>query len=102
VVTLPREVDATNDGHVLDALTRALAAGTEVLVADGSGTSFCGSSGVTALLAAHRRAAAAGTRLRVAASPAVRRILELTGADHLLDTYATLGAALAGITRPPA
>ena len=102
VVVLPGEVDVTNDGQVQDTLTRALGNGTAVLVADGSGTSFCGSSGVAALLAAHRRAGVAGTQLRVSTSPALRRILELTGADHLLDTYPTLAAALAGGTRPPA
>jgi anti-sigma B factor antagonist len=101
VVALPGEIDIANDGQVQDALTRALGAGTVVLVADGSGTSYCGSSGVAALLAAHHQAAAAGTQLRVAASPALRRILELTGADHALDTYPTLAAALGGCTRAP-
>jgi anti-sigma B factor antagonist len=102
VVALPGEIDFSNDGQVQDALTRALDNGTAVVVADGGGTSFCASSGVTALLAAHRQAAAAGRQLRVAASPAMRRVLELTGADHVLDTYPTLTAALAGRARPPA
>jgi len=102
VVALPGEIDFNNDGQVQDALTRALDNGTMVVVANGSGTSFCASSGVTALLAAHRHAAAAGRQLRVAASPAMRRVLELIGADHVLDTYPTLTAALAGQARPPA
>jgi len=102
VVALPGEIDSSNDGRVQDALTRALDNGTTVVVANGSGTSFCASSGVTALLAAHRHAATAGRQLRVAASPAVRRVLELTGAGQVLDTYPTLTAALAGRARPPA
>ena len=102
VVALPGEIDFNNDGQVQDALTRALDNGTMVVVANGSGTSFCASSGVTALLAAHRHAAAAGRQLRVAASPAMQRVLELIGADHVLDTYPTLTAALAGQARPPA
>ena len=101
MVALPAEVDVTNDGQVQDTLVRALGDGTVVLVADGRGTSFCGSSGVAALLAAHRRAAVAGTQLRVATGPALRRILELTGADHMLDTYPTLDAALAGAPDHP-
>jgi anti-sigma B factor antagonist len=96
VVTLPGEIDASNDGQVQDTLTRALGDGTAVLVADGGATTFCGCSGVTALLLTHHRAAAAGAQLRVVAgSPPMRRILELTGADQVLHTYPTLAAALA-------
>lgn len=95
VVALPGEIDTSNDREVRDALTRALGNGT-VVIADGNGTSFCSSSGVAALLAAHHEAATAGKQLRVAASPVMRRVLELTGADHVLDTYPTMTAALAG------
>lgn len=96
VVTLPGEIDIGNDGHVQDTLTSALDDGTAVLVADAGGTTFCGCSGVTALLLTHHRAAAAGAQLRVVVgSPSMRRILELTAADQVLDTYPTLAAALA-------
>ena len=96
VVTLPGEIDTSNDGQVRDMLTSALDDGTAVLVADAAGTAFCGCSGVTALLLAHHRAAAAGAQLRVVVgSPPMRRILELTAADQVLDTYPTLAAALA-------
>jgi anti-sigma B factor antagonist len=96
VVTLPGEIDASNDGQVLDTLTSALDGGTAVLVADAGRTTFCGCSGVTALIRTHHQAAAAGAQLRVvAASRAMRRILELTGADQVLDTYPTRAAALA-------
>lgn len=98
VVALPGEIDTSNDREVRDALTRALADETAVVIADGSGTSFCGCSGVAALLAVNRHAATAGKQLRVAASPVMRRILELTGADHVLDTYPTISAALVGGT----
>jgi anti-anti-sigma factor len=95
-VALPGEIDTSNDREVRDALTRAHGDGTAAVIADGSGTSFCSSSGVAALLAAHRELATAGKQLRVAASPVMRRVLELTGADHVLDTYPTMTAALAG------
>jgi len=103
VVTLPGEIDASNDGQVHDTLTRALADRTAVLVADAAATTFCGCSGVTALLLIHHRAAAAGAQLRVVvATPPMRRILELTTADQVLTTYPTLAAALAAgpYTRP--
>jgi anti-anti-sigma factor len=96
VVTLPGEIDASNDGQVQDTLTSALDHGTAVLVADAGATAFCGCSGVTALLLTHHRAAAAGAQLRVVVgSPPMRRILELTAADQVLNTYPTLAAALA-------
>ena len=96
VVTLPGEIDASNDGQIQDTLTSALDDGTAVLVADAGGTTFCGCSGVTALLLTHHRAAAAGAQLRVVTgSPSMRRILELTAADQVLNTYPTLAAALA-------
>ena len=96
VVTLPGEIDASNDGQVQDTLTRALDDGTAVLVVDAAATAFCGCSGVTALLQAHHRAAATGAQLRVVVgSPSMRRILELTAADQVLNTYPTLAAALA-------
>lgn len=101
VVTLPGEIDVTNDGQVRDALAEALRGRPAVLVADGSETTFCGSSGMRALIVARRQAQEAGTQLRVAAGPAVRRILELTGADEVLDTYPSLAEALTGRHAPP-
>jgi anti-anti-sigma factor len=96
VVTLPGEIDISNDGQIHDTLTSALDYGTAVLVADAAATTFCGCSGVTALLRTHHRAAAAGAQLRVVVgSPSMRRILELTAADQVLNTYPTLAAALA-------
>lgn len=96
VVTLPGEIDISNDGQVQDTLTSALDDGTAVLVADAGATTFCGCAGVTALLLTHHRAAAAGAQLRVVVgNPSMRRILELTAADQMLNTYPTLAAALA-------
>ena len=100
VVTLPAEIDISNDGLVEDELTSALGDGLAVLVADGTRTTFCASAGMSALLRAHHQAQAAGTQLRVVASPAVRRILELTGADQVLDTFPSLADALAGPHTP--
>jgi anti-sigma B factor antagonist len=101
VVTLPGEIDTSNDGQIQDTLTSALDDGTAVLVADAGGTTFCGCSGVTALLLTHHRAAAAGAQLRVVVgSPSMRRILQLTAADQVLNTYPTLAAALTDGANP--
>ncbi len=102
VVRLPGEIDISNDCPVRDALTRALDDGTAVLVADAAKTTFCGCSGVSVLIGAHHQAAASGGQLRIVASPALLRMLTLTGADTVLDTYPTLTAALAGRPRSPA
>jgi anti-sigma B factor antagonist len=102
VVTLPAEIDISNDGLVEDELTSALSDGLAVLVADATRTTFCASAGISALIRAHHQAQAAGTQLRVVASPAVRRILELTGADQVLDSYLSLTDALAERRTPSA
>lgn len=101
VIPLPDSIDIINDSDVQDMLVAAIEAGVPVLVADGSRTTFCGCSGVTALILAHRRAAAAGAQLRVVgAAPGVRRILALTRADSELDIYPDLAAALGGRPGP--
>jgi anti-anti-sigma factor len=64
-----------------------------VLVAGAASTTYCGCSGVGALISAHHQATASGRQLRIVASPALRRMLTLTGADAVLDTYPTLTAA---------
>ena len=94
IVTLPAEIDISNAGQVEDTLVRALRDGTAVLIADGAATEYCGCSGMHALMRIHHQAASAGAELRVAASPALRRMLELTGADQVLDVYPTLAIAL--------
>lgn len=98
VITLPEEIDMSNASQVHDTLVRALDDGTAVLIADAAQTMFCGSETVTTLMRAHHRAAATGAQLRIAAGPAMRRVLELTGADGTLHVYPTVAAAL---TAPP-
>jgi len=98
VIALPGEIDITNARDVHDALARAVDGGATVVIANAIRTTYCDCAGVRALIGAHRRAAAAGTALRVAAVTGhpVRRILELTGADQILAIYPTVAAAGAG------
>jgi len=106
VVTLPGEVDLTNRGLVQAALASALASDPVAVVADGTGTAFCDSAAIAALIGAHRKAAAAGAQLRVVMpSASVRRVMQLNGADQVLRVYLSLASACAdgsGSFPPPA
>jgi len=97
VVTLPTEIDVTNADTVREELLSVLNQGTALLVADLSKTSFCDSAGVSALVRTFRRAAASESSMRlVVNTPAVQRVLSLTGVDRLVDTYPSVAASLAG------
>jgi anti-sigma B factor antagonist len=102
VVTPPAEVDlgnAENFGAVLEAAGRDHA----TLVVDMTATEFCDSSGLSALVAAVRRAQAAGGELRlVVGSPAVRKVLAVTGMDGVCVMFDRLPAAIAARVPPPA
>jgi anti-sigma B factor antagonist len=106
VVTLPGEVDVTNRGLVQASLASALASDPTAVVADGTGTGFCDSAAIAALIVAHHKAAAAGAQLRVVMpSASVRRVMELNGADQVLRVYLSLASACAdgsGSFPPPA
>jgi len=95
VIRMPAEIDAANADEVRQALLAAATPGTAILIIDMSGTTFCDSAGVHAIIAAYKQAAAVDTQLRLVA-PAVMRILTLVGVDQLVPLYPTLQAALAG------
>lgn len=100
VIALPEEIDMSNASPVHDTLVRALDDGTAVLIADAARTMFCDSATITMLLRTHNRAVATGAQLRIAASPPIRRVLELTGADRMLHVYPSVAAALAAPPPP--
>jgi anti-anti-sigma factor len=91
---MPAEIDVANADEIHRALVSAANLGAPVLIVDMSGTTFCDSAGVQAIIAAHKQAAAADTQLRLVA-PAVMRILTLVGVGQLVPLYPTLEAALA-------
>lgn len=98
VIALPAEIDANNADQVRGELLRVLDERPAVLVADMTRTSFCASAGIRALIIAHQHAVGAGMRLRVAASTyAVRRVLELMGADQVMDVFPDVDAGLRGL-----
>jgi anti-sigma B factor antagonist len=101
VVAMPAEIDVTNADQVRGALQAALDQGAAAIIADLSGTVFCDSRGLHALIGAHRRAAASGVRvLFVIGAGQVRRLFTLTGMDTVLAVYPSLGDALAEQTAP--
>src|SRR2546423_12592356 len=80
---MPAEIDVANADEIHRALVSAASLGAPVLIVDMSGTTFCDSAGVQAIIAAHKQAAAADTQLRLVA-PAVMRILTLVGVGQLV------------------
>jgi len=95
IVTLPAEIDVTNADEVREVLLGVVNKGAVSLVADMSKTTFCDSTGVSALVRTFKRASASGGGMRlVVDSPAVHRILGITGVDHLMPIYPSVAASL--------
>jgi anti-sigma B factor antagonist len=98
VVAAPEEIDITNAPDLRSALLEAAAAanGHGTVVADLSRTQFCDSSGLHTLLAAHKRATAAGGDvLLVLPGNAVLRVFTITGVDQIIPNFTSLDTALA-------
>jgi anti-anti-sigma factor len=97
VVRLPDEIDMTNADQVAEQLPAAAGPGVKVVVADLTGTRFCDSAGVRALVQARAKLAAGNAELRLAAlrDGAVRRSFALLGLDQLMPVYPAVEAALA-------
>jgi anti-sigma B factor antagonist len=95
VVTPPGEIDLANAGQLREELAAA-ATQHATIVVDMTANKFCDSSGISALIAAHKRAQAAGGELRlVMASPAVRKVFKVTGVDRVLRIFDSLPEAVA-------
>jgi anti-sigma B factor antagonist len=96
VVAAPEEIDITNAEELRAALLEAAAHGHATFVADLTQTQFCDSSGLHALLAAHKRAQAeGGEMLLVVCGTAVLRVFAITSVDHMIRNFRTLEEALA-------
>lgn len=96
VVSLPVEIDISNADQIREDLLSIVNRGATTLVVDMSGTTFCDSAGVNALVRTLKRATANGAGMRLVVSThAVRRVLGITGVDHLIDIYPSVAASLA-------
>ncbi|MEU7143445.1 STAS domain-containing protein [Nocardia sp. NPDC046473] len=92
VLTVGGEVDAASAPELQSGIEDALGHAPALLVVDLSGVRFFGSAGLSVLLFAVEAAAKGG--LRVVASSQVRRPIEVTGLDGVIEVYETLHAAL--------
>jgi anti-sigma B factor antagonist len=94
VVTVAGEVDIATVARLRERLV-ALAAGGLPLVADLDQVSFIDATGLGALAAAARRAAAHGASLHVVcARPQTRRLFRVTGLDRQIPLARDLAEAL--------
>jgi anti-sigma B factor antagonist len=100
VVVMPAEIDAVNAERIRQGLLSAVSLIAAVVIIDMSGTTFCDSAGVQAIITAYRQTAANGTELRLVATD-VLRILTIVGIGELVPIYPTLEAALAGTSPAP-
>ena len=100
VVVAPEEIDITNADGFRAALLEAAAHGPGRLVVDMSRTQFCDTAGIHALVAAHKRAEADLSDMRlVITGAAVLRIFAITGLDSVIPRFASLDDALAASSR---
>ena len=100
VVAAPEEIDITNAGALRSALLQAATHGHGTFVLDMTRTRFCDSSGLHALVAAHKRARAANQELLlVIPGTAALRIFAITGMDRVIPSFTSLDEILAH--RPP-
>jgi stage II sporulation protein AA (anti-sigma F factor antagonist) len=84
-VTLSGELDLDRAGALADELSGLPNRGATSVVIDASGLNFIDSSGLRALLSAREQLEGAGVTLQLTAlSPAVERVLEMTGTRALL------------------
>jgi anti-sigma B factor antagonist len=96
VVAAPVEIDITNADGLRSALLSAAEAGPGTLVVDMTQTRFCDSSGLHALVAAHKSARAEGREvLLVVPAAIVLRVFAITGMDQVIPNFASLDEALA-------
>jgi anti-sigma B factor antagonist len=101
VVTLPEEIDVTNAEMVREELLSVMNQGAALLVADMSKTNFCDSAGVSALVRTFRQASGSARAMRlVVSTPAVQRVLSITGVDRLVDIFPSVAASLASQVEP--
>jgi len=86
IVVLSGEADATTVPLLREVLAEQLAAGARLLTVDASGLSFLDSASIRVLVLAARALRGRHGRLVFARpQPVVARLLEITGADRLLD-----------------
>ncbi len=101
LVRLPQEVDLASAPALREEMLAALNRDGVHLVADALDVTFMDSSGVNALVRARERAAGLGGSLHVVSrSPAVRRVLQITGLVERLGLVGSVEEAYACLRQP--
>jgi anti-sigma B factor antagonist len=100
VVRLPEQIDTSNADAVREQLLALLNVGGSSdgpLIVDLTGTTFCDSSAVNALLRTHIRAGALGRRLYAAVEPGgiVRKVFDITAISRVISMADDVGSAIA-------
>jgi anti-sigma B factor antagonist len=96
IVAAHGEVDVATAPALREAINAASEPGARVIL-DLSGVSFMDSTGLTELIRAHKRLAAAGGELRtVVVGDRIRRLFEITKLDQIFATFPTVAAAQIG------
>jgi anti-sigma B factor antagonist len=97
VVTVRGNLDLDSGTVLTTTLDQVLARPVPRVVVDLSGVEFCDSTGLSAFVVGHNRAAAAGGWLRLAApSDWMARLLDTVGLSRRLGIYPGVADALAG------
>jgi anti-anti-sigma factor len=98
VLEFAGELDLAVHGRFHDLVDQVVAESPRAVVADLTGSEFMDSTMLRELLRAHSVLQEIGSSLVVAGSqPPVRRLLELTGTDEMLQLAETREQALAGL-----
>jgi anti-sigma B factor antagonist len=97
VLTVHGEVDVTTTPRVRAQLLSLLSEGPPRLIVDFEGVEFLDSSGLGALVAALKLARSRSGELRLVCGSqrSVRKVLEVTGLERVLDRYDSLEEAVA-------
>jgi len=97
VLTVRGEIDVTTTPRVRAQLISLLSEGKPNVIVDLEGVDFLDSSGLGALVAALKLARSRSGELRIVCDQqrSVRKVLEVTGLERVLDRYDTVAAATA-------
>ncbi|MBV8984983.1 MAG: STAS domain-containing protein [Acidimicrobiia bacterium] len=97
VLTVRGEIDVTTTPRVRAQLISLLSEGKPNVIVDLEGVDFLDSSGLGALVAALKLARSRSGELRIVCDQqrSVRKVLEVTGLERVLDRYDTVAAAAA-------
>lgn len=96
VIEVDGEIDAHTAPALKEAVARSIDQGERRIVVDLQRVSFMDSSGLGVLVSALKRIEGRGGELRIAtASRPIRRVMEITGLDKVLQLYSAASEATA-------